>query len=306
MNIGDRVRMLHDDQEGVIARFLEHNQVEIEIEDGFIIPVLRSDVVLVHRAENQYFKPEAVVHPVPRKRKKQRGTFVFDEQEEFGEKASKPIAKTGVFLAFKHLDDKSLEVFVINNTDFELLFTLASLSDGRSFKALSAGHLQPKSFQKTHEVKIAQAWPDIVFSSLFHWRGMDTPKKPLSVKSNFDEKLEGLKKVIAPVLNEEMYLLQLDGQAAPQRHKAQLVMPKKRTKRVETNTASAEQRAQAQMAQRLRESMMGDNKKSKSHIPKKSKGRSEVDLHIEELHPSPRKLDQDEILSLQLRTLKNT
>jgi len=304
MNIGDRVRMLHDDQEGIISRFLEDNQVEIEIEDGFTIPVLRSDVVLVHRAENQYFKPETVPHPVPRKRKKQRGTFAFNNEKELEGTPVKPIAKTGIFLAFKHLDNKNLEVFVINNTDFELLFTLASLTDGRKFSALSAGHLQPKSFRKTHEVKIEQVWPDLVFSSLFHRRGMDTPKKPLSVKSNFDQKLEGLKKGIAPVLEEELYLLQLDGQAAPQRHKAQLTMPRKRPKRSEPEVASAEERAQEQMAQRLRESMMGGRKKVKDQIPSQRKGKTQIDLHIEELHPSPRGLEQDEILNIQLKAFE--
>ena len=52
MNIGDKVRLLHGTEEGVIRRIIDKRTVEIEIEDGFLIPVLRKEVVLISSDED--------------------------------------------------------------------------------------------------------------------------------------------------------------------------------------------------------------------------------------------------------------
>ncbi len=41
MNIGDRVRLIHGSEEGIVTKLLPHDTVEVEIEEGFKIPVLR-------------------------------------------------------------------------------------------------------------------------------------------------------------------------------------------------------------------------------------------------------------------------
>ena len=38
MNIGDKVRSMTGSEEGIVVRFLDGNQVEVEIEGGFRIP----------------------------------------------------------------------------------------------------------------------------------------------------------------------------------------------------------------------------------------------------------------------------
>ena len=55
MNIGDRVRVLHGKEEGIIRKVSPGGRIEVEIEDGFVIPVLKSEVVLVAEAEKNYF-----------------------------------------------------------------------------------------------------------------------------------------------------------------------------------------------------------------------------------------------------------
>ena len=71
MNIGDKVRMLRAKEQGVITRFLSGNQVEIEIEDGFRIPVMQSELVVVSPMEAERFKASgqaAAVRDGPRAR----------------------------------------------------------------------------------------------------------------------------------------------------------------------------------------------------------------------------------------------
>ncbi len=53
MNIGDKVRLVHGREEGIVYAFLPGNVVEVEIEDGFRIPVLRNEIVTISPVESQ-------------------------------------------------------------------------------------------------------------------------------------------------------------------------------------------------------------------------------------------------------------
>ncbi len=85
MNIGDRVRLLRGREEGVIVGFGSNNNiVEVEIEDGFRIPALRSEVVVVAAEEAQRFRRE---EPDPRKIEPRGG-------------AKEVVSIKGIFFAF--------------------------------------------------------------------------------------------------------------------------------------------------------------------------------------------------------------
>ena len=49
--VGDRVNFLNDKGGGVIRKIIDTRMAEVEIEDGFNIPVLMSDLVLDFRAQ---------------------------------------------------------------------------------------------------------------------------------------------------------------------------------------------------------------------------------------------------------------
>ncbi len=53
MHIGDKVRLLHDKEEGIIRRILDNRLVEVEIDDGFIIPVLKKELVTIASHEKE-------------------------------------------------------------------------------------------------------------------------------------------------------------------------------------------------------------------------------------------------------------
>ena len=55
MNIGDRVRLIRDREEGIVTKIIDERLVEVTIEEGFAIPVLKSELALVNKAETDYF-----------------------------------------------------------------------------------------------------------------------------------------------------------------------------------------------------------------------------------------------------------
>ena len=42
MKLGDKVRFIHGKEQGQIVKLIDQKQVEVEIEDGFRIPVLKT------------------------------------------------------------------------------------------------------------------------------------------------------------------------------------------------------------------------------------------------------------------------
>src|SRR5665811_1676127 len=110
MNIGDKVRLLHGNEEGVITKISSGGRIEVEIEDGFRIPAMRNEIVLISESERQFFGDGKVAEP----------KTIPDM------KPSTPTME-GLFLGFIPLNDKDHSVYFINNTDKDFVYAIAEL-----------------------------------------------------------------------------------------------------------------------------------------------------------------------------------
>ncbi|WKN41436.1 Smr/MutS family protein [Tunicatimonas pelagia] len=197
MKIGDKVRMLRGSEEGVITRFLEKNLIEIEIEDGFGIPVLRSDVVVVAQEEKNYFeKPErATSRP-----------SMADES------TTKP-QQQGIYFAHVAINDKQLSLHLVNATDFELPFSVGEDAQG-DYRGINAGLLSPQGTVKLKNVQIAEfdQWPTLIVQLIFHRTGYFTLREPLQRRVQFKANTFFKSKATAPVLNKPAFVFRIDEQ----------------------------------------------------------------------------------------------
>ena len=66
MNTGNRVRLLKGTEEGIISRIIDDKLIEVEIEDGFNIPVLKNEVVVISKEEESVFGKKAPAHHPPK------------------------------------------------------------------------------------------------------------------------------------------------------------------------------------------------------------------------------------------------
>jgi DNA-nicking Smr family endonuclease len=147
MNIGDRVRLLHGNEEGVITKISSGGRMEIEIEDGFQIPAMKNEVVLVSASEKQYFgggKTSEISTPT-------MSTKPGSSKEE------------GLFLAYFPINDKDHSIYLINATDRDYIVLVSEIY-GPNSKTLLAGELSAKSSQKVSEKSIAdfEDWPPLL------------------------------------------------------------------------------------------------------------------------------------------------
>ncbi len=136
MNIGDKVRLIHSKEEGIVTRFLKNDVVEVEIEEGFKLPVLRKELAVVSKAEDKAFKPQSKLQET------------IAPQRAVGERSSSHVkAEKGIYLAFLPINDKLVSLHIINNSDWDLPFSLTSGSE-KTHRGLLGGFLTARTFQK--------------------------------------------------------------------------------------------------------------------------------------------------------------
>lgn len=250
-------------EEGIIVGFGANNIVQIEIEDGFQIPALRSEVVVVAAEEAQRFRRE---EPVARKGVEPRAT-------------KEVVSVKGIFFAFIPLNDVNLAFYFINNTDYDLPYTLGEVRN-EAYRGLQGGVLKRKSSVKVTEASTQnfESWPSYLLQMLFFREGNETPREPLTRKIRFRANTFFKYKAKAPLLDKDAYLLQLD----------------------------KEETAAAIKPEQIVEGLFDKTGKSAAPEAVVSRPPAEVDLHIEKLADNYTQMSSPDIISLQLGTFEKS
>jgi Smr domain/Domain of unknown function (DUF2027) len=198
MNIGDRVRLLRGREEGVIVKILPNNIIEIEIEDGFKIPIKRNEAVMISPDEALRFKKQ--------------GPEIAPQRQGI---APEIVANNGVFMAFCYINDRELSQHLINNSDWDMPFMLSVGSDPHH-RGLAAGVLKARSSTKVQDIqtKDFEEWGTFTFQGIFH-RGAFMALRPVLVKHmKFRAHTFFKTKAKAPILNKDAFLFQLDAEGS--------------------------------------------------------------------------------------------
>ncbi|WPP53069.1 DUF2027 domain-containing protein [Catalinimonas niigatensis] len=266
MNIGDKVRMLRGSEEGVITRFLDKGLIEVEIEDGFPIPVMREEVVVVAKEEADYFRRDTPAKTTP----------AAPSREE----VSKAKSSQGSYLAFVQFNDKQLSAYFVNATDFDMPYLIGEEAN-ENFKGLSAGLVSANNYVKIKDVMVSEfdQWPTLVIQSLYYRNGYFSLREPLMRKMKFKAATFFKSQRQAPLLNKPAFLFPLDeGSSA-----GKPIDPEKIKERMYANTQEQD------VANRI----------TFSRPP------SQVDLHIEKLTKNYDTMNNSDMLELQLKTFED-
>lgn len=187
MNIGDKVRVIHGTEEGIIVRKLPDGLVEIEIEDGFTIPVLTKDVVVIQPG--------------------------FQDVRET-KSDSKPLASvqshTGLYLGVNIKAKDMVEVFFINNTDQTLLLAAGKTID-KDYKGLISEKIKARSYFKLDQTTFQKLVDGkYLFEFIIHDPSNNSLPEITSKTYNPKPTHFQKNKTNAPLINSEMHLIQLD------------------------------------------------------------------------------------------------
>lgn len=292
MNIGDKVRMIHSSEEGIVVKILNKEMVEVEIEEGFGVPALKSELVIIASEENKRFG-EVKTDKIKNKNHTKTKSSSANESKEV-------VANQGIFLAFQELNDKKLALIFINNTDFDLLFILGRERNSE-YESTFRDLLKSKTSMKIEDVDLQNfdKWGIFIFQFLFFKQGIQNFQAPFLKKIRFRANTFFKSKGLAPILEKEAYLFQIDKDVEEQKFdltQVEDISPKKET--------TLEIDAEKLKEQMFEKAPQAENKEASSFQQFIKPAKYEVDLHIEEITSDYEKMNSAEIIQLQLHTFE--
>jgi hypothetical protein len=193
MNIGDKVRLVHGKEQGIVRKITSDRVVEVEIEDGFTIPVKRSELVLVNsKEESKAFSKEDIA----------KSTAAIPSN-----------VTSGLYLSLVG-PDQMLDLYVINNTDFDVLITYGDERDGK-YKGQDHAMIEKRSYEVLGQKTIEnfENWGTLVFQVMLHRKGINELKTPYIKKLKLKASSLHKSKQVAPIILRDSYLFQLDKDA---------------------------------------------------------------------------------------------
>ena len=130
---GDKVRFLNSTGGGTVVKEINAFMVSVEIEDGFEIPTLTSELVAIEPAgkSGDLFLSRNELQPQkPSETKQEPEPEAIDDDRitRIVQRGNGQAAPTGVYLAWVPCDQNrlltgSMDVFVVNNTAHDILYT---------------------------------------------------------------------------------------------------------------------------------------------------------------------------------------
>lgn len=288
MKIGDKVRFLNTTGGGIVKGFQGKDIVLVEDEDGFDVPVLIREVVLIEPANDMQVRQSAkpVTPPAPVSAAKQE-----KPQEDYHPEETKEGEQLSVFLGYLPLDIKNLsssgyECYLVNDSNYYLSYNYMSRNQ-QGWVSRNVGVIEPntKLFLEEFEKPDLNDLERICLQFIAY-----KTDKPFSLKNTYsvEIKLDAVKFYKLHSFRENDYF-----------EDNAIIYPVVRRDLSEKEmTISGEEIERA-----MREKSHSDSK-TQSHIqslPQREKRAIlEVDLHIDELIDNTNGLSPADILDYQL------
>lgn len=193
MKPGDKVRFLRSSGEGCIKKINSNNTADVEIEDGFIIPVLMSELVVVATEEKKVFtKPEPVATTTAK---------VFHKPEHYTK---------GIYLCITPFNDDTYNLEFINLSESTLLFSVSENQDD-IIKGLSHGMVSNEQVHKIGQRKLSDLknWDPLLFQVIVVNQEPSVFVPPLLRKISFNPANFFKSKKIHPITGKDAYVFEL-------------------------------------------------------------------------------------------------
>jgi hypothetical protein len=149
MKIGDKVRLVHGKESGVITRIIGNQQVEVEIEDGFRIPVARNEVTVISSEENLLTGKKIILSEAP-------------------EPTSVKTLSGTIQIAFQAFNDRTHKILLINERNCSILFSCYKKTKQRT-ELIQSGKLDKGAVLTLDEWTIQEFsnWPSLQFQFIY-------------------------------------------------------------------------------------------------------------------------------------------
>lgn len=182
MRIGDKVRLLHGTEEGRIVA-IKGKIVDVEIDDGFIIPTMQNEIVLIDKKEAQSFEREEIVSQKPQ----------VSKNDDF-------IAE-GIYLGLDAVQESFFEAFLINQTSNTILYSISQY-DKKTINGIAFGIVENYKKASIGELtsSIFNDSKQLIIQITIHENQSRLKKQPINIELNIKKEH----------LNKPIFLFSLD------------------------------------------------------------------------------------------------
>lgn len=265
MQIGDRVRLMKGTEEGIVVKMLDKSLVEVEIEDGFAIPVLESELVVVSSDESTAFDTPKYESQKPTKKK-----TIYEQ----------PNQLKGFHLAIIPLNDHLNSIYFLNPSKDDVLIMANEINGKNEEKTILSQKIFAENYSKITERNMdhLNTWNPLAFTILTENSKWSIPIRPEKITVKIKAKNFQKEKTEIPLLNKKGYLIPL----------TQSIKETVEPDKIDID--------------KLKDSFFKGNEETENYngTGKRSANISEIDLHIESIDPNYEKLPKEEILRIQL------
>lgn len=185
--IGDRVNFLNNVGGGIVTKIIDSRMVMVEVEDGFELPTLISELVLDVRSQPS--RQQQIVD-LAQQEIKEREALQQQQEEEARHgglrRFAKDAEKEGVFLAFVPHEQQwlltgALDVMLVNHTPYEMLYTF-TIKEEDKFVNVDYGQMEKyeKVVVETISREDLEYWCNGIVQALFTKDESDTALLPLN------------------------------------------------------------------------------------------------------------------------------
>ncbi len=167
MQIGDKVKFINESLSGTITRLIDDKTIGVSIEDGFEIPVLKREIMIVTPINlvEQHDKAE-----IPMANK-----IAIGESE--------------ISLWFEQSSQTWYKASLLNNSSSDILLSVA-VKQGKVFKPLFGGRIEKHTSYLINTLNLAELeeWGTYCFRIIFHEKDAEKPRIPWYLEYTFRSK----------------------------------------------------------------------------------------------------------------------
>lgn len=281
VKVGDRVKFLNDTGSGEVVGIIDKNTASVLIDDGFEVPVLLKDLVL---AAGSYQEEENKPSESYSKPMVKETTEVFDIE------AHAQMDDEEIILAFVPEESSSgFESYLINSSSYYLKYVISNEKEGEQ-TIYHQGELEPgiKILLRTYHPGQLSDEVNFRIQVIFYSGGPFRHMAPVDmlVKFQATELYDAFRRIENDYFHEKAILFTLYDWKVPKEVSIE-IDPEEIKKAMFTK---------------------GDikPKSSKKEKTEVSQGPEEIDLHIENLVDDHSKMDNSQILDIQLSRFRTT
>ena len=279
--VGDKVSFLNENLEGVVGKVLNENTVEVTTSDGFGIPALNAELVLVERKGGKDTSVSTIGNS--------NSDVTFSKRIDLAKK---------LYLCFSKKSTESIELFVLNNEGSRQFLTIRIKRQGK-WTAIFASEISKSSYKfvDSYNTTELDSFTEIMISSVnteFSLSEIENPKtarvKIKPMKFHKDSSF-----VEVPILEKKALLVPVESTPIEEE-----VVREEIIKQVESSKG---QELIGKKLQGLK--VLGKIDLSRTSKKGKLVNETEIDLHVEHDSKQNKGKSNGEIVQMQLDKAKD-